>query len=80
MGITDIAADVVCVGDKLSPLCGHPLTGMGVPTGLALAGGPGSTTPTRRPLAKPVLGAVADTFASMKQLASPKRSSVKAKA
>lgn len=72
--------DPVAVDVALPSLCGHPPAGKGVPTGLALAGGPGSATPTRSPLAAKLFGTMALTLASSTQLASPKRSSVKAKA
>jgi hypothetical protein len=73
-------SDPVAVGVALPPLCGHPPAGRGVPMGLALAGEPESTTPARRPLVMTLAGVVTVTLASIKQLASPKRSSVKAKA
>ena len=51
--------DSVIVGVTLPPLCGQPPSGSGVPAGLVLADGFGSTTPTRSPLAAKLLGAVA---------------------
>ena len=67
-------------GVRLPPLCGHPPAGRGVCAGLWLAAWLDIATPTHRPLAKALLGAANETLASRKQLAAPKRSSVKAKA
>ena len=70
----------MAVGVTLPTCCGQP-PGSGVPAGLALAGGMGSTTLARTPLATKLLGAAALTLASSKQLAAgTQRSSVKAKA
>ena len=65
---------------ELELLCGKPPGGKGVCAGLELTCGPGITTPPWRPLLIILAGVLDETFASKKQLASPKRSSVKAKA
>ena len=79
--IVDVdAADEVTLGVALPVRCSHPPTGKGVPIGLALAGALGSATSPRSPLVMPLAGVMDETFPSKKQDASPKRSSVKAKA
>ena len=86
VGVKDGVLDAVgvidpeFVGVVLPPLCGQPPAGKGAPAGLALASMLGSAALTNRPLAITLTAVVFVTLVYKKQLASPKRSSVRAKA